>query len=61
MDLDFGVDSVIQKLRPGAKYCLNGTNFISWEHELPPPTWEEINKCVEEGKNLYLSSGGTLN
>lgn len=61
MDFDFGVDSIIEKLRPGAKYCLSGTNFISWEHEFAPPSWEEINKLVEEGRGLYLSKGGTLN
>ena len=52
----FGIDVTIKKLRPGAKFTLTGTVFSEWEHQLPPPTWEEIieqlNKDIEEYKSL---------
>lgn len=51
-----GVDVTIKKLRPGAKFTLCGTIFSEWEHELPPPTWDEImeqlNSDIEEYKSL---------
>lgn len=37
-----GVNDVIDDLRPGAKYQLNGKTFTYWEHESQPPSWEEI-------------------
>jgi hypothetical protein len=47
MDFSFGLETAIQTLRPGAKYTLEGTNFKDWQHELPPPNWEEVMKLVE--------------
>ena len=37
-----GIDEIIKRLRPGAKFELINMEFSKWEHELPPPTWEEI-------------------
>lgn len=37
-----GVNDAINDLRPGAKYQLNNTTFVYWEHESQPPSWEEI-------------------
>lgn len=51
----FGIDVAIKTLRPGAKFTLNNNEFIEWEHELPPPTWDEVmeqfNKDLEEYKS----------
>jgi len=44
-DLQFtvGIEQAITSLRPGAKFQLSNTEVTYWEHELPPPTWAEIN------------------
>jgi len=42
LPVGFGLDEIINSLRPGAKYHLSNTSFTYWEHELPPPSWEEI-------------------
>jgi hypothetical protein len=44
-DLQFtiGIEQAITSLRPGAKFELSNTEVTYWEHELPPPTWSEIN------------------
>jgi len=45
----FGVDVAMWKLRPGAVYQLEGTNFTQWEDPqgLEPPTWAEVMAQVE--------------
>lgn len=48
LPVGFGLDEIINSLRPGAKYELNNTTFTYWEHELPPPTWDEIMSHVSK-------------
>jgi len=50
-----GVESSIQNLRPGSKFILNGTTFQNWEHELPPPTWEEVMEQLDKDIKEYES------
>lgn len=44
-DIQFtiGIEQAITSLRPDAKFQLSNTEITYWEHELPPPTWAEIN------------------
>jgi hypothetical protein len=48
----FGIDIALQKLRPNAKYTLVNTEIIKWEdpNGLPPPNWKEIEQIVEEDR-----------
>lgn len=55
-----GIEVSIEKLRPGARYCLSGTNFVQWDHELPPPSWEEISNQFRIDIQEYNSSGGEI-
>lgn len=57
LNFNFGVDVAIKKLRPGAKFVLSNMTFLEWNHELPPPTWDEINEVIEEDKKKYLEMG----
>jgi hypothetical protein len=43
-ELLFGVDVAIKKLRPGANFQLDGTNFTKWNcpDNSEPPTWAEV-------------------
>ena len=43
-ELMYGVDVAIKKLRPGANFQLEGTNFTQWAcpNNSQPPTWEEV-------------------
>jgi hypothetical protein len=43
-ELLFGVDVAIKKLRPGANFQLEGTNFTHWTcpNNSQPPNWDEI-------------------
>lgn len=58
--MDVGVNSVIVKLRPGAKFLLSGTNITQWEHELPPPTWDEVMEQLNRDIEEYKSLGGEI-
>jgi hypothetical protein len=60
LNFNFGVDVAIKKLRPGAKFVLSNMTFTEWNHELPPPTWDEINEVIEEDKKKYLEMGGEI-
>jgi hypothetical protein len=46
----FGIDVAIKKLRPNAKFVISNRDFIQWEDELPPPTWEEIENQISLDK-----------
>jgi len=43
-ELLWGVDVAIKKLRPGANFQLEGTNFTQWTcpNNTNPPTWDEV-------------------
>jgi len=56
----FGVDVAIKKIRPGAKFTLNNTTIIEWEHELPPPTWDEVMEQLNKDLEEYKSLGGQI-
>ena len=60
VNLLWGVDIAIKKLRPGAHFQLEGTNFTNWidPNGLEPPTWEEVMdqfKRDEEAANKWLA------
>lgn len=46
--IQIGLDEIINFLRPGAKYQLSNTTFTYWEHELPPPSLDEIMSHVSK-------------
>jgi hypothetical protein len=43
-ELLWGVDVAIKKLRPGANFQLEGTNFTQWTcpNNTEPPTWDQV-------------------
>ena len=43
-ELFWGVDVAIKKLRPGAGFQLEGTNFTQWTcpNNTNPPSWDEV-------------------
>lgn len=58
--MEVGVNSIIKKLRPGAKFLLSGTHITQWDHELPPPTWEEVMEQLNKDIEEYKSLGGEI-
>jgi hypothetical protein len=60
LNFNFGVDVTIKKLRPGAKFTLSGTIFSEWDHELPPPTWDEVMEQLNKDIEEYKSLGGEI-
>ena len=44
IDLFWGVDVAIKKLRPTASFQLEGTNFTQWTcpNNSQPPNWDEV-------------------
>lgn len=44
LDLLWGVDVAIKKLRPGANFQLEGTSITVWNcpNNSTPPTWDEV-------------------
>ena len=48
----YGVDIAMWKLRPGAQYQLEGTNFTQWSdpNGLQPPAWEEVMAQIEKDR-----------
>lgn len=65
LDLIWGVDVAIKKLRPQANFQLEGTTFSIWNDPsgLPAPTWDEVTAQIEkdrlaaeEWENKYGSS-----
>jgi hypothetical protein len=50
----YGVDVAMWKLRPGAVYQLEGTNFTQWEDPTgkEPPTWAEVMAQIEEDEAI---------
>ncbi len=60
MNFTFGVDIAIKKIRPGAKFTLSNTSFTEWEHELPPPTWEEVMEQLNKDIEDYKALGGEI-
>ncbi len=55
-----GIELAIKKLRPGAKFSLFNNNITSWEHELPPPTWEEVMEQLNKDIEEYKALGGEI-
>jgi hypothetical protein len=43
-ELLFGVDVAVKRLRPGANFQLEGTNFTQWTcpNNTEPPAWSEV-------------------
>jgi hypothetical protein len=50
----WGVDVVMKKLRPFAKFRLENGVFTKWEDPTnsQPPTWEEIKEQIEINKKI---------
>ena len=52
-----GIDSCIERLRPGAIYDMRleegVVKFNTWEHEVPPPTMQEINEELKIQEEMY--------
>ena len=59
-ELLWGVDVAIKKLRPGANFQLEGTNFTQWNDPSgsEAPTWDEVMaqlRADEEAANKWLA------
>ena len=54
-ELLFGVDVAIKKLRPGANFQLEGTNFTQWTcpNNTEPPEWSEVMAQLELDQKAY--------
>ena len=52
IELIWGVDVAIKKLRPNAIFQLEGTNFTMWEDPegKGPPSWDEVVQQLEIDK-----------
>jgi hypothetical protein len=46
----YGVDVALSRLRPGAKYQLEGNRFTKWEDPrgLPAPSWTEVQAQINK-------------
>jgi hypothetical protein len=51
----YGVDIALSKLRPNAKYTLYNKEVLAWEDPagLPFPEWSEIMAIIEEDKKQH--------
>jgi hypothetical protein len=51
-ELLWGVDVAIRKLRPNARFEIQGSNITFWESQdgLAPPEWHEIHDLMEEDR-----------
>ena len=49
----WGIDTIIKKMRPFARFELTNNKFTKWEDPTgsEPPTWEEINEQINKNKN----------
>lgn len=52
INLMWGTEVAIKKLRPGASFGLSNNSFSEWHDPegREPPTWEEIYKQIEKDK-----------
>ena len=55
LELLFGVDVAVKKLRPGANFQLEGTNFTQWTcpNNSQPPEWAEVLAQLEADQKAY--------
>jgi len=53
-ELQYGVDVAIKKLRPGAKFQLEGTNITLWEdpNGLEKPSWDEVMEQLKKDEAI---------
>ena len=43
-----GMNTAMEVLRPGADWQLGDGEWREWKHELPPPTWDELDAELEK-------------
>ena len=48
-----GLDTAMNVLRPGANFTLGGGKWVEWEHESPPPTWDELDAELNRQKPIW--------
>ena len=55
LELLFGVDVAVKKLRPGANFQLEGTRFTHWScpNNSQPPEWSEVVAQLELDQRAY--------
>ena len=56
VDMLWGVDVAIRKLRPGAHFQIEGSNITQWrdvENNSQPPTWDEVTEQMKKDKLAY--------
>ena len=56
VDMLWGVDVAIKKLRPGAHFQLEGSNITQWrdvENNSQAPTWDEVTEQMEKDRLAY--------
>ena len=57
-ELNWGIETVIKQLRPGANFTLSGTTIIEWQdpNGRAAPAWEEINIELEKLHAAHTSN-----
>lgn len=50
-----GIDTVMDVLRPGAKYEINGNKFVRWQDPSGknPPTWNEVMEETKKQEEIH--------
>ena len=48
-----GLNTAMNVLRPGANFTLGGGKWVEWEHESPPPTWDELDAELNRQKPIW--------
>jgi len=56
----YGIEVAIKKLRPGCRFTLIGLSIEDWEHQLPPPTMDEIVNQLGKDMEEHLLMGGEI-
>jgi hypothetical protein len=62
IELLYGIDVAIKKLRPYAKFEIYNTTITKWEDPTgsEPPTWEEISAKINEDEHAFQEWQNTV-
>jgi len=48
-----GLNTAMEALRPGASFTLGDGKWNDWEHESPPPTWDELDAELNRQRPIW--------
>ena len=57
LNINWGIDGIMKKIRPQAKFRLENKKFTKWEDPTgsEPPTWDKIINEIEKEKKWHIS------